>query len=1420
MADLETLTLQINTESQQAYSAIGKLAQRLDALSISIAKLETGKLNQLASGLENLNMVIQNMNATSSKWDYSRIVSNLGVLATTNTAGLDSLSASLTTLMGALSNIGSLAPVTDSVKALVMAIGKLGSKSVTTAIVNIPQLEKALAHLITTFSKLPNINQSVIDFTNSLSNLASQGSRIGTATTSINNSLERFSSSATRATRKSFNLASAVGKVYAEFWIAMRAASGLKKAFTDAADYLEAYNYFDVVAEKIGTDTFHKAGVGSADEYAEAFTSEMKRKMKQMSGLELDLEDRLIKTTNAKNLGLNLTDITQYQASIASITNAMGQAQEVSTATAKAFSMLAADMGSLRNVDYEQVAANLQSALTGQARALYKYGIDLTAATLEQYAYANGVEKAVSEMTQAEKAQLRLLAILDQSKVAWGDLANTINSPANQLRMLKNNFAELGTVLGQLFIPVMQNVLPWINGLSIALKNLLVDIAQLLGIQLNLDEFGKGFSDTMEDDTEAVDDLNKAMKETKKGIREFDELKVIGGDNSKAASGLADQIDLTEQIVAATAEYERVWDQAYEQMQSKAQAIAEKLGMALEPIKKIVEDFHVGNFFQAGQDISDLVISIFNFFRDAIDAVDWDALGTKIGEFFEGIKWKEILGSIASLVWSAIQAAFDAWTGSFSVAPFETALITAFGLLKFTGLGSKVTDTLAKKIATTLKKKGITQASLAKAGLGAISIGLGLSMTIDNIKDIKASSYASFSFESLAKSAISSLLVGAGFSAVTSAVGLALGPLGFAVSSGIALAINLIAADLAKPDEDLEEKLARQEYEWVEESHLNTVDVIANINLKEGEIDAQYFQIDDLANKVYELSLDYDKLTDGEKNLLKYYSEELIKVMPELANQIDTVTGAYKGTREELDKLIESQKRQIKTSAIKEVLSGLTERQYELKPELEKVTQSFTAAQKEYYDYKNQLLSIGFNEKGIEAMENGATLEEAVYEQTKYSENFAEEYNKLFDAIQDISPKNIRQLKADLKVSQEAMNTLEKDYYDLEQKVWYYTDELESAVSENMTAATKDLSDAEAETYKVISSQKLPNAVKGTMSNIDKKIQNGHTVTKRDMNDMFNDVNNSFAGLEDGKVPEEVQGTMDAIKQAIIDNSPDLINLMAQLRLQMESAFENATLAGNGEILWNPNGVVTKIDEAFYTLESGVANHARMTKNDIKGLTESLAELFNDKLPESIKKSLNNLGDVIENGGNILGAIDDLKTDIIKEAQGIGLNVDLGVAGGVYSGTDVVKQSVSYMEKNGIEVPLKTETQIASPSKKYRDLAEYIPEGVALGIEEDTPEVVSAMDDMVRKMQLAFTDYRLNIPSLDLGSNNRNTYGNTTQYGSNNNALYEQMLNSGNLNNAPTEVVFRVEGDPYGIFKVVLDQNESYRRRTHRSAFT
>lgn len=285
-------------------------------------------------------------------------------------------------------------------------------------------------------------------------------------------------------------------------------------------------------------------------------------------------------------------------------------------------------------------------------------------------------------MTQAEKMQLRMIAILDQSKVSWGDLANTINSPSNMLRQFSNNAKELSMVFGQLFIPVLQKVMPVLNGVTIALKRLLVSFAQMLGIKIDFDAFGQGYSDMSdgaEDLSDGLDDVATSAKKANAGLRAFDELKVINmpdaSDKGGAGGGAA--IDLTDEIVKATEEYEKVWNEAFAQMENTAQAWADNIEKALEPVKKIFQDFAIGDFFQAGKDTSAIVISITDFFAKAIADVDWYGMGQKIGGFLAGIDWIGILSSIGNLIWQGINAGIELWSGSFSTAPIETAILSA-----------------------------------------------------------------------------------------------------------------------------------------------------------------------------------------------------------------------------------------------------------------------------------------------------------------------------------------------------------------------------------------------------------------------------------------------------------------------------------------------------------------------------------------------------------------------------------------------------------------------------------------------------------------------------------------------------------------------------------------------------------------------
>ena len=335
----------------------------------------------------------------------------------------------------------------------------------------------------------------------------------------------------------------------------------------------------------------------------------MQESMAQLSGVKVEFDEDglgLLTSTGLKNLGLNIQQITQYASQLMSVTNSLGQTGETSLAIADSFTKLAGDISSLFNVDYDTVAKNLQSGLLGQSRALYKYGIDITNATLQTYAYELGLEKTVSEMTQMEKQQLRVMAILDQSKVSWGDLANTINSPSNMIRQLTNNLKEAGMVLGQLFVPAVEKILPVINGFSIAIKQLLVDFAGIMGIKINFDAFGQGYSE-LEDEVgelgDELDDTTESANRLKNALRGFDKLNVISSGKTGLSDSLNASFDLTEQIKDATEEYNKMWNEAFKNMESRSQYFAKKISeifggisltLNLSEIGKEIEEFANG----------------------------------------------------------------------------------------------------------------------------------------------------------------------------------------------------------------------------------------------------------------------------------------------------------------------------------------------------------------------------------------------------------------------------------------------------------------------------------------------------------------------------------------------------------------------------------------------------------------------------------------------------------------------------------------------------------------------------------------------------------------------------------------------------------------------------------------------------------
>lgn len=206
----------------------------------------------------------------------------------------------------------------------------------------------------------------------------------------------------------------------------------------------------------------------------------------------------------------------------------------------KNLTQLGYDISSFFNISVEDAMQKLQSGISGELEPLRRLGYDLSQAKLEQTALTLGIEKSVSAMTQAEKAELRYYAIMTQVTTAQGDMARSLDAPANQLRIFQAQLTQASRAIGNIFIPILQKILPIAIAVLRIVRELADAIAKLFHFKLTeIDYSGvKNLSSGAEDAAAGFDDATSAAKELKKSVMGFDELNILNG-NTASGSGSA-----------------------------------------------------------------------------------------------------------------------------------------------------------------------------------------------------------------------------------------------------------------------------------------------------------------------------------------------------------------------------------------------------------------------------------------------------------------------------------------------------------------------------------------------------------------------------------------------------------------------------------------------------------------------------------------------------------------------------------------------------------------------------------------------------------------------------------------------------------------------------------------------------------------
>lgn len=712
---------------------------------VNMAGFDTSKMTEIANSVSDLATKLSGVSEIEST--VTRVVGSLARLSNSGqyignvTTEFPILGEQVVKLVGKLSSANA---IDISITKVVEGIAKLANagKRVGETVANLDKLGNGVMNLLKKLQNAPQINSNVANTIQGLGNLASSGSRISTvsdrastSTKKLGNALSSLKDKLKSAHKSSKGFVSSIGMFYAKFFLVIRAVKKFGQAIGSAQDYIEEFNYFSVALDKVGKDSanqFKKAGYNSAEEYAGSFRKRFGKLQKQLTGYDVDYNTGDATNTFSHNLGLDLTEVMNYNAAIAQITNSAGMLGETSIDSAKALTMLSADWASLANLDTADVMQNFQSALVGQSRAVYKYGLDITSAGLAQTAMNHGVTESIKNLSQQSKMQLRVLTMLEQSKVAYSDLAKTINSPNNQLKMLNAGFKKLALSIGSLFMPIVQKLYPYMNAMVMVLQDFAQWVAKLAGIKLGDTDGSRktpevpDYSDAADDTDKVAKNMDKTAKKTKKAADNLQGFDIVNKlqDNSDSDSDDDDDknanIDLSKDISDALKNYEKIWDNAFKSNKNKAVELYKKMK------KAILDAWKGGDFTSLGSALANwinkgmrnipwkkikkttkkIAKSLATFLNGFVKDLDWTKLGENFSEglntwfetsytFFKTFDWLKFGQSIKEGITAAINTFDGDLAGKSLGAKLRGMIQFAFGVMvdfPYKNLGKKIGD--------------------------------------------------------------------------------------------------------------------------------------------------------------------------------------------------------------------------------------------------------------------------------------------------------------------------------------------------------------------------------------------------------------------------------------------------------------------------------------------------------------------------------------------------------------------------------------------------------------------------------------------------------------------------------------------------------------------------------------------------------
>lgn len=238
-------------------------------------------------------------------------------------------------------------------------------------------------------------------------------------------------------------------------------------------------------------------------------------------------------------MGIDPSEWMRNQGVFMQMAAGFGVATESAALMSKNLTQLGYDISSFYNIGIEEAMEKLQSGLAGEIEPLRRLGYAIDVASLEQVALNHGITESVNAMSQAEKSQLRYIAIMEQSTNAMGDLSRTIQTPANAMRILNQQITQLSRALGNLLIPLLQQIIPWVQAFVEVITEAIQALAVLFGFELpTIDYSGlDGVSVGASEAEDAIGGATDAAKKMKRELLGIDELTILEPNTSAGAGG-------------------------------------------------------------------------------------------------------------------------------------------------------------------------------------------------------------------------------------------------------------------------------------------------------------------------------------------------------------------------------------------------------------------------------------------------------------------------------------------------------------------------------------------------------------------------------------------------------------------------------------------------------------------------------------------------------------------------------------------------------------------------------------------------------------------------------------------------------------------------------------------------------------------